>query len=112
VADPRDCDKQHALLRDYIDAQDQALDRRIVDLDRNVKRAVETAAASLGHRLDAMNEFRGALSDLASKAATRDQLDALKEKVSDVKQHQAVTAALVALLVSVLVTIAGKWIVP
>ncbi len=88
-------------LRTYVDARLDALDRRVGELDANGKLAVEKAATALNARLDTMNEFRGALNDLASRAATRDQLDALREKVSDIRITVAVVSALMSLAISI-----------
>jgi hypothetical protein len=45
------------------------------------KEAVDKALASIDKRFDGVNEFRGALTDLSNRMATRDGLDGLADKV-------------------------------
>jgi len=99
-------------LKEHFTLALSALDRRVTELSEAALRAGTLAAEAQNAKLASMNELRGAMNDLATHAATRDQLDALKEKVNEVKVQVAVVAALVSLLVSVLVVIVSRWIMP
>ena len=107
--------------RDYVDAKITALERRVTELDTLRSAAVESARLSMNERLATMNELRGSLNDMANRAATREQLDAhrvameirieaVQEKVGDVRVQVAVAAALVSLLVSLVVMAVSQWL--
>jgi hypothetical protein len=101
-------------LKSYVDARCAAIDLRITEVYQAIQRGVDKADVTMTTRLDAMNEFRAALSDMANRSATRDQLDLLRENVKKelatldrqvVKDGKvmAQTAAVVALLVSIVI---------
>lgn len=115
-------------LRDYCDVRFEAtdthiglIDRRVTELDKSRASALDIAQEALNSRLNTMNEFRGSLNDLAQHAATRDQLEAtkdkfdgtiavLRERLGDVKTQVTVIAALVSLLISMIMTLISRWL--
>lgn len=67
----------HALL----DEQKFANLRELFQAERTAQREANTKALdSIDRRFENVNEFRGALSDLSSRMATRDQLEGLGDK--------------------------------
>lgn len=97
-------------LRDHFEARIEALDRRVSELARYHDQAVSDRAASLDARLASMNELRGALTDITNKAATRHDLDGLRDKLSDVKTQAAVLGALASILISLVMIFLARWI--
>lgn len=59
----------------YVDTRFREADRRYEERYQVGQRAMEKAEASLNERLGAMNEFRAALSDAASRTPTRVELE-------------------------------------
>ena len=86
-------------LREYVD-------RCLADLELRLSEQ----RTDLKERLASMNEFRDALRDQSAKMATRDSLDELRDRIAEVRQHAAVTAALVSLAMGVIVAVLAAWL--
>ena len=86
-------------LREYVD-------RCLADLELRLSEQ----RSDLKERLASMNEFRDALRDQSAKMATRDSLDELRDRIAEVRQHAAVTAALVSLAMGVIVAVLAAWL--
>jgi hypothetical protein len=63
---------------------------------------MDKAEITLSKRLDAMNEFREALKDQTHRMATREQLDALRDRVFQVERPWTFST-LVSVIVSAVV---------
>ena len=102
-------------LREYLDREIHNLSLRLAEQQRYTDKAVDKAEFALSKRLDGMNEFRDALRDQASRMATREQLDQLRERIIEMEKRAAVTSALVGMsvsvIVSVIVALLSKWLI-
>ena len=76
-------------LKEYLERRLDDLDRRLSDRFTLTDRSVTTAAGELRDRLIAMNEFRDALKDQASRMATRLELDKVNEEVQEIRRAKA-----------------------
>ncbi len=98
-------------LRDYFNEKVTALEQRLDQQRLYMERAVDKAEVALGRRLDGMNEFRDALKDQASRMATSEQLDRVRDRVSETEKKIAVTAAIWSMVVSIVVGLAIRWMI-
>jgi hypothetical protein len=83
-------------LRHYFDQRLRDLDQRLTEQRDDLK-----------DRLAGMNEFREALKDQSNQMATRDQLDQLRERLTETRLHVATVAGTVSIVVSIVVSIAA-----
>ena len=108
-------------LREYTDARIDALADRVTELAVTAKEAIQERTSALNTRLDAMNEFRKSVDDIANKAATRHEMDAmkeasrleldvLKEKFNDMRAQATVSSTLVSILVSVAMILLSRFV--
>ena len=67
----------------------EELEKRVMQRFDLNDRALDKAYAAMDKRLDGMNEFRDALKDQANRMATRSELEALEEKVEDLRRNKA-----------------------
>ena len=98
-------------LKEHIEAQIRALDRFVASQVEAIKDAVKIALDTLNKRLEGMNEFRDALKDQSAKLATKDDIKAIDDRLKLLElrdERIAGMAAGVALIVSVVVTLAVK----
>lgn len=92
-------------LREYLEAKIAHLSMLLDSQRAYSDRAIEKAEFALGKRLDGMNEFREALKDQTALMATREQLDILRAQVAEVDKRGTVTAAIVSLAISIMVSL-------
>ena len=98
-------------LKEHIEAQIRALDRFVASQVEAIKDAVKIALDTLNKRLEGMNEFRDALKDQSAKLATKDDIKAIDDRLKLLELRDARIAGMaagVALIVSVVVTLAVK----
>lgn len=70
--------RETVTLKEYTDALLAERDKRHTQRDHFLERSIDTALVSLNKRLDLLNELRG-------NVATREQMDAVGLRVSDMK---------------------------
>lgn len=90
------------------------LERRIDDLaERMTQRfvladyAIAKAEQSMEKRLDGMNEFRNALTDQATKMASRESVDSLRDAMNQMDKRVAVQSAMIGFIVSLVTSLLG-----
>jgi hypothetical protein len=79
--------------------------QRLMDLEKRL----DQQRSDLMDRLAGMNEFREALKDQTASMATQRQVEELRTHVEVIHRQAAVTSALVAILVSVLIAIVMRF---
>lgn len=94
-----ECDRLRVDLRTHFD-------QRLTDMDQRLREQRD----DLKDRLAAMNEFREALKDQSGQMATRDQLDQLRERVTENRIHVASIAAGVSLIISLLSAVIARFL--
>ncbi len=57
-----------------------------------------------------MNEFRDALKDQASRMATQEQLDRVRDRLGEIEKRMAVTAAAASVITSIIVGLLIRWL--
>lgn len=57
-----------------------------------MEKATTVAQTALERRLESMNEFRAAMSDLAARAVTRGELDLLRERINTLATAEELSA--------------------
>lgn len=82
------------------------IDQRLHDLEARLAEQ----RADLGARLNGMNEIREAMRDQAATMATRDHLEEVKERITDLRIHAASVSAVVAVVVSALIAVASSFL--
>jgi hypothetical protein len=103
-------------LRDYIERRLDDLDRRYEQRFADGLAAITKAEQAINDRLAGMNEFRDALKDQASRMATRAELEAVGELVSELRRAKAhldgrlvMLATVVSAAVSLLMWAVSVW---
>lgn len=83
-----------------MDARFRAIEESVKAAMAASDKAVDKAETNLTKRLDSMNEFRSSLNDILNRAASKVEVEALRDKIGDMRVQIGVTAALVSLVVS------------
>jgi hypothetical protein len=97
-------------LRDYIERRLEDLDRRYEQRFTDSQSAITKAERAINDRLAGMNEFRDALKDQSSRMATRLEMEALAERVAELRRAKAhVDGRLV--MLAVVVSAIVSWVV-
>lgn len=108
-------DPPNVALREYIEAQLDALERRLTLRADLEQLAVKKAEEAMLIRLDGMNEIRAAMRDQTGQFVTRDTYETkhdtmvarvhlLETRVANLDGRAAIFSAIIALVVSALVT--------
>jgi len=69
------------------------------------KEAVDKASQSIDRRLEAMNEFRKTINDVQSQSATKEQLETIKDRVTDIRIQVAAWAVLASIVTAIITSL-------
>ncbi len=89
-------------VKEYIESILNEREKRVTQLERDAKEALNRANTAMEKRLDLLNEFRAQAADEAAKYARREDLESLKERVDLAAGGKSMLISVVSAMLAIL----------